>query len=557
MLLSPEWRNWFVSGCRGGNPVAWSTATKTFVANGSDRDLRREKHLLHQYQNWCVIKGLSFVYSSCSIEVQSKSGTEKEEENPDRPHEATASCDITSCHIMDFSQSFSALNERLKPRFTTNEQLCTSLNRLEDRQQSSLWSRTSYQPTVLPVEPNVSVTITEPHDPEEPEVVSDGLGEGTCADLRSNTCLITELNLKDVGDEELADEDSSSTKSEEKDSQGELTTEGTRDSSGSRPSSIGSGSSIQMNFVDGTLPDLLNSGKPLSRRRTLGHVSATLNEVRREVELSRKRSIRLKAQVDKLQESRAGRGWSQDKERVTEEVLSALRLLQPLMEPESSPTQPSKDDNCLDAALAQLQNVARNLAISHTKQEFKSGGGRGGEESAILQQALWDRDEAMEKKKGMEAELLRSKTEMMLLNNQLLEAVQKRLELSLELDAWKEDVQLILQQQVQNQQLAEQAQRKQSRTLGILRRSNRPPIQRPAIFSSPTPVPPTTNSNQIFIPRAAVSTAPTPSTSSTSSPTSTQRNWRDKLRRGKNTRDAAGQGSERGKDDGFQVVSLD
>lgn len=37
----------------------------------------------------------------------------------------------------------------------------------------------------------------------------------------------------------------------------------------------------------------------------------------------------------------------------------------------------------------------------------------------------------------MEAELLRSKTELMQLNNQLLEAVQKRLELSLELEAWK------------------------------------------------------------------------------------------------------------------------
>lgn len=37
----------------------------------------------------------------------------------------------------------------------------------------------------------------------------------------------------------------------------------------------------------------------------------------------------------------------------------------------------------------------------------------------------------------MEAELLRSKTELMVLNNHLLEAVQKRLELSLELEAWK------------------------------------------------------------------------------------------------------------------------
>lgn len=37
----------------------------------------------------------------------------------------------------------------------------------------------------------------------------------------------------------------------------------------------------------------------------------------------------------------------------------------------------------------------------------------------------------------METELLRSKTEMMFLNNQLLEAVQKRLELSLEVENWK------------------------------------------------------------------------------------------------------------------------
>lgn len=37
----------------------------------------------------------------------------------------------------------------------------------------------------------------------------------------------------------------------------------------------------------------------------------------------------------------------------------------------------------------------------------------------------------------METELLRSKNELMTLNNQLLEAVQSRLELSIELEAWK------------------------------------------------------------------------------------------------------------------------
>ena len=37
----------------------------------------------------------------------------------------------------------------------------------------------------------------------------------------------------------------------------------------------------------------------------------------------------------------------------------------------------------------------------------------------------------------MEAELVRSKNDMMGLNNQLLEAIQKKLELSQELEAWQ------------------------------------------------------------------------------------------------------------------------
>ncbi|XP_042355214.1 bicaudal-D-related protein 2-like [Plectropomus leopardus] len=455
---------------------------------------------------------------------------------------------------MDYSQPFSALNERLRPKFTTSDQLYSTLNRLE----GSLRSRSSsYRPTVLPPEPKAPETITEPEDPEEPEddseqesSVSD---EGNCADLLNTSCLITELNLKDFGEEELVDENRCTSSAEEKDNPGELTSEGTDQSKLVASDSEG-GSSLQRSYVNGTLPDLIKSGRPLSRRRTLGHVSDTLKEVRREVELSRRRSIKLKAQVDKLQESRDGPGWSQHRERVTEEVLSVLRLLRPLTESESSQPEPPHGENSLDASLAQLQNVARELAICHTKQ-FKSGTDKGAEDSAILQQALRDRDEAIEKKKAMEAELLRSKTEMMLLNNQLLEAVQKRLELSLELEAWKEDVQLIVHQQLQIQQQAEQAQKKPSR-LGILRRNNKPPIQRPTNFPLSVPVPPTTNSNQIFVPRSGSSAAIAPST-----PPSSQRTWRDKLRRTKTSRqgdqDGAGQESDGRGDDGFQVVSLD
>ncbi|XP_053187803.1 bicaudal-D-related protein 2-like isoform X2 [Scomber japonicus] len=458
---------------------------------------------------------------------------------------------------MDYSQPFSALNDMMKPQFSTSQQLYSSLSRVEDRQMNSLRSRAPlYRPTVLPTEPEPKVSTTAPEleNPEEPEddaeqedLVCDGVDEGNSANLlHINTCLISELNLKDVDEEEPNEEDNRPCQTEEKDSSVDLTSEGTGDSSESVASSGEGGSP----YIDRTLPDLIKSGRPLGRRRTLGHVSDTLKEVRREVELSRRRSIRLKAQVDKLQEGRDGPGWSQHRERVTEEVLSVLRLLHPLTEPESSQAQSSNGENRLDTALAQLQNVARKLAISHT-QQIKSGKGTGAEDGAILQQALRDRDEAIEKKKAMEAELLRSKTEMMSLNNQLLEAVQKRLELSLELEAWKEDVQLILQQQLKSQQEAEQAQKKPSR-LGLLRRNNKPLNQRPSNFPQVTPVPPTTNKNQIFITKSAGSSSPAPTASS--------RKWNYKLRRGTTGRqgDQDSQPAECSREnDGFHVVTLD
>lgn len=43
----------------------------------------------------------------------------------------------------------------------------------------------------------------------------------------------------------------------------------------------------------------------------------------------------------------------------------------------------------------------------------------------------------MTRKNLMEAELVRSKNDMMCLNNQLLEAIQRKLELSQELEAWQ------------------------------------------------------------------------------------------------------------------------
>ncbi|XP_077089346.1 bicaudal-D-related protein 2-like [Siphateles boraxobius] len=283
-------------------------------------------------------------------------------------------------------------------------------------------------------------------------------------------------------------------------------------------------------YIDEGLPDLLRSGSPL-RRRVSSPVSATLKHVKREVALSRQRSLRLKAQVDRLeQQNESGPGWSENRQRVAEEVQSVVKLLLPLTELEAAEVNQPSQGNTLDTALLQLKKVARSLALNHSSQ----GKERSGEDAAILQQALWDRDEAIAKKQAMETELLRSKNEMMTLNNQLLEAVQSRLELTIELEAWKDDVQTILHHQLLKQQQEEQAQKK-PKGFAVLRRSNKPLPQKPDYST---------------LPRTHVSTP--------QSPAATQR-WKDKFRRGKIATQGPveSQPQMSDKEDNFQTVSLD
>ncbi|XP_063060840.1 BICD family-like cargo adapter 1 isoform X3 [Engraulis encrasicolus] len=100
-----------------------------------------------------------------------------------------------------------------------------------------------------------------------------------------------------------------------------------------------------------------------------------------------------------------------------------------------------------------------------------------------LQQAIKDRDDAIAKKTLMEVELVRCKNDMMSLNNQLLEAIQRKLQLSQELEAWQDDIQVILNQQLRTQHQWEQSQRKPAvgeggagwggNTLSFLRRPSR------------------------------------------------------------------------------------
>ncbi|XP_067866047.1 BICD family-like cargo adapter 1 [Heterodontus francisci] len=74
-----------------------------------------------------------------------------------------------------------------------------------------------------------------------------------------------------------------------------------------------------------------------------------------------------------------------------------------------------------------------------------------------LQQAIHERDTAITKKNAVEVELLKCQIDMKSLNSQLLETIQQKVGLSQELEAWQDDMQFVISQQLKTQQQTEQA----------------------------------------------------------------------------------------------------
>ncbi|GCC29810.1 BICD family-like cargo adapter 1 [Chiloscyllium punctatum] len=72
-------------------------------------------------------------------------------------------------------------------------------------------------------------------------------------------------------------------------------------------------------------------------------------------------------------------------------------------------------------------------------------------------QAIHERDIAITKKNAVEAELLNCQMDMKSLNSQLLETIQQKVGLSQELEAWQDDMQFVISQQLKTQQKTEQA----------------------------------------------------------------------------------------------------
>lgn len=171
---------------------------------------------------------------------------------------------------MAYYSSFSALNERLRPRLSASDRLYSSLYRMEHGYSGSLKPLPStYRPTILPAAPEAKVleAVAEPEEPrgDAEQEVSE---EQPCSEASHHS------EIQDEISQELDEQDSRMSPSEEKDVPGELAPKGTVTSS--QVTSGKPDATLERSFEDGTLPDLIRSGRPLGRRRTLGHVSETV-----------------------------------------------------------------------------------------------------------------------------------------------------------------------------------------------------------------------------------------------------------------------------------------
>ncbi|KAM6988513.1 BICD family-like cargo adapter 1 [Tautogolabrus adspersus] len=281
-------------------------------------------------------------------------------------------------------------------------------------------------------------------------------------------------------------------------------------------------------------------------------LQAQVEELQEEVSLQEARSQGDASLLSELESSLETASLGVSKEEIKQEMGSLLQLLLPLTQQLSSAEISEAVDHQedLQAMLLQLKEVAQTLAHASGPQElnhaFVDGtGDQCGNLSAAqelrdqnvvlqqqntelrqklqsvqenneaVQQAIRDRDEAIAKKNLMEAELVRSKNDMMCLNNQLLEAIQRKLELSQELEAWQDDIQVIINQQLRSQQQSELPQKKSpSNGMSFFRRPSR-------VTSTWTRQPSSSSSSS------------SSTWNSDSNQDKTQSPWRDWLRRGK------------------------
>ncbi|XP_034397967.1 BICD family-like cargo adapter 1 [Cyclopterus lumpus] len=138
-----------------------------------------------------------------------------------------------------------------------------------------------------------------------------------------------------------------------------------------------------------------------------------------------------------------------DEEALEEQVRKLgeeLREVRELYETEQDKTRSNGDDalqlhNQMALLSVEMCSLREDNERMRTMAEVR-------EPSEQLQTAIRDRDDAIAKKKAVEMELAKCKIDIMSLNSQLLDAIQQKLNLSQQLEAWQDDMHRVIDQQL-------------------------------------------------------------------------------------------------------------
>ncbi|XP_037255973.1 BICD family-like cargo adapter 1 isoform X1 [Falco biarmicus] len=155
------------------------------------------------------------------------------------------------------------------------------------------------------------------------------------------------------------------------------------------------------------------------------------------------------------------------------------RALRELMEGERGKLRQSLEE--LQRLHSQVTLLSVEMTTLKEERDRLRGAAEDKETSERLLQAIRDRDEAIAKKNAVEVELAKCKIDMMSLNSQLLDAIQQKVNLSQQLEAWQDDMHRVIDQQLMDKHPKEWSQLAYSFSSGSgAKRSARPsPVFRP------------------------------------------------------------------------------
>ncbi|KAF1436232.1 BICD family-like cargo adapter 1, partial [Spheniscus demersus] len=176
-------------------------------------------------------------------------------------------------------------------------------------------------------------------------------------------------------------------------------------------------------------------------------------------------------------------------------ALSELkRLIQNVLDGADSTSSRRSDDDTLEEQIRrtttlgftpslcpQVTLLSVEMTTLKEERDRLRGAAEDKETSDRLLQAIRDRDEAIAKKNAVEVELAKCKIDMISLNSQLLDAIQQKVNLSQQLEAWQDDMHRVIDQQLMDKHPKEWSQLAYSFSSGYgAKRSARPsPVFRP------------------------------------------------------------------------------